>query len=291
MPWLSTLSDLADRESGIDARNIGAGRSEGADQAGARIRRAADDLHQLAVAGIHGKHLQLIRIGVPLSCQNPGDHEGLEARFIVNGLHFETDGGQPLDDFVKRRVGLQMVLQPGEGEFHVRVPVAPTSASDGPSTGRAPFAAAAYSPSGSTSRDSFADQFHVGRVPAVALEIPLMPFAPVGQSTKSFAFIVGEGFIDVIETPDDDLDGFNDRRSATLAVEHDIAPPDDRFVRATVRKISQRAASRGLYASQNQRQKFIRHLRAIAEGEGDGGSFHHGLSPPNSVGMSSGRKP
>ena len=150
-------SDLADRESGIDARNIGAGRSEGADQAGARIRRAADDLHQLAVAGIHGKHLQLIRIGVPLSCQNPGDHEGLEARFIVNGLHFETDGGQPLDDFVKRRVGLQMVLQPGEGEFHVRVPVTPTSASDGSFSGRAsvglaPFAAAAYSPSGSTSR-------------------------------------------------------------------------------------------------------------------------------------------
>ena len=37
-------------------------------------------------------------------------------------LDFEADRGQPLDDLVERGVGLEVILEPGEGEFHDCVP-------------------------------------------------------------------------------------------------------------------------------------------------------------------------
>ena len=55
---------LADAKRHVDAGNIGAGRCESADQAGARIRRAADHLDRVAVARIDHQHAQLVGVGM-----------------------------------------------------------------------------------------------------------------------------------------------------------------------------------------------------------------------------------
>ena len=71
----------------------------------ARVRRAAHDLHRLAVAGIDRQHLQLVGIRVFLGRQHPGDGERLELRLVVNRFNLEADAGQALDDLVERGVG------------------------------------------------------------------------------------------------------------------------------------------------------------------------------------------
>ena len=48
--------------------------------------------------------------------------KGFSAGLVVDMLDLEADRGQPLDDLVERGVGLEMVLEPGEGEFHDVVP-------------------------------------------------------------------------------------------------------------------------------------------------------------------------
>ena len=74
-------ADLADRQRHVDAGHIGAGRGEGADQAGAGIRRAAHHLdRRLAVAGVDGQHPQPVGVGMLHRRQHLGDDEGLQAR-------------------------------------------------------------------------------------------------------------------------------------------------------------------------------------------------------------------
>ena len=63
-------ADRRDLKREVAARHIGAGRAEHADQAGARIGRAADDLDRLAVAGIDGQHLELVRLRMRLRGQH-----------------------------------------------------------------------------------------------------------------------------------------------------------------------------------------------------------------------------
>ncbi len=53
-------ADGADAERDIDAGDVDARPREGADEAGPRVRRTADHLHRLAVAGIDRQHLQLV---------------------------------------------------------------------------------------------------------------------------------------------------------------------------------------------------------------------------------------
>ena len=38
---------------------------------------------------------------------------------IVEAFNLKADARQGLDDLVERRVGVEVVLEPGEGEFHV----------------------------------------------------------------------------------------------------------------------------------------------------------------------------
>jgi hypothetical protein len=111
-------ADLADRQRHVDAGHIGAGSGEGADQPGPCIGRAADDLDGLAVTGVDGENLQLVGVGMPVCRQHLGNDERLEGRLVVDGLNFEADRRQALDDLVERSVGVEMILEPGEGEFH-----------------------------------------------------------------------------------------------------------------------------------------------------------------------------
>src|SRR4029078_10884767 len=62
--------------------------------------------------------------------------------------------------------------------------------------------------------------------PPITLKIDAMAFPPVCQGPGTFTFFVGATFIDLIETPDRDFNGFDDRRPSASTVQHNIAPAD-----------------------------------------------------------------
>ena len=68
-------ADLADGERDVDAGHVSARRGEAADETGAGVRRAADDLHRLAASPVplDRQHLQLVGVGMLLGGQHPGD--------------------------------------------------------------------------------------------------------------------------------------------------------------------------------------------------------------------------
>ena len=116
-------ADLSDLEHGRDTRDPGAGRTEGANQAGAGIGRAADDLNwRPPVAGIDGENAQLVGIGMLFGRQHAGDDERLQARLVVDRVDLQADRGQPSDDIGQRRLRFEVVLEPGEREFHCGIP-------------------------------------------------------------------------------------------------------------------------------------------------------------------------
>ena len=52
-----------------------------------------------------------------------GDDEALElGAWVLNAFNFEADARQRLDDLGEARGGVEMVLQPGEGELHAYLP-------------------------------------------------------------------------------------------------------------------------------------------------------------------------
>ena len=69
-------ADVAGLQHQIDAGHIGAGRGEDALHAGARVRRAADNLHRITAAGIHHADAQPVGIGMLLGGDHLGDGEG-----------------------------------------------------------------------------------------------------------------------------------------------------------------------------------------------------------------------
>ena len=114
--------DAADNtlaECDLLARNISPWRGINRLHAGPRIGRAAHDLHQGGAPGIDETNPQATGVGVRLRVDDAGDHEILErGNFVVDVLDLETDFGQRRYDLVERGVGLDMILEPGEGEFH-----------------------------------------------------------------------------------------------------------------------------------------------------------------------------
>ena len=84
----------------------------------ARVGRAADDLHRLA-AGVDHAQPQPVGVGVRLGLDHPRDDEALVlgAR-VLDALDLEADARQRVDDLGERRLGVEVVFEPGEGEFH-----------------------------------------------------------------------------------------------------------------------------------------------------------------------------
>ncbi len=103
-------ADLADGKRHIDARNISPRTRQGANEAGARIWRPANDLHRLAVTGIHRQHLQAIRFRMLFRRQNLGDDEGLVSRLVVDILDLETDCRQSFADLLQRGIRIEMLF-------------------------------------------------------------------------------------------------------------------------------------------------------------------------------------
>ena len=115
--------DAADRRLAkrhLDARHMRSWRREDADQALARVGRTAHHLHD-ARACLDLADAKLVRVRVRLSLKHARDGKILELRRrVFDAFHLKSDEGQLCCDLVERSIGLQVVFQPGEREFHGR---------------------------------------------------------------------------------------------------------------------------------------------------------------------------
>src|SRR5262249_10719568 len=112
-------ADGADGERYLLARDERAGRHEYAFHAGTRVGRAAYHLYRLASAGIDHADAQAISVGMLFGGYHARDGERREQLSAIrHALDFEPDHGELLDDRLERRVSLEMLLEPRQGEFH-----------------------------------------------------------------------------------------------------------------------------------------------------------------------------
>ena len=112
-------ANFADAERHVLARNEGAGRDEHALHPGPRIGRPAYDLHRIAGAGVDHADTQPIGVRMLLG----GDHtcdgkRGEHLAAIDHSLDFEPDHRELVDDRGERSIGIEMLLEPSQGEFH-----------------------------------------------------------------------------------------------------------------------------------------------------------------------------
>ncbi len=115
-------ADRSDRQGHVTAGDIGARRPEHADHSGAGVGRAAHDLN-CALAGIDGQHLQLVGLRVFLGGEHARDLEWRQRLSRIGQLlDLKPDIGQLLGELLGRSVGVEMILEPGKGEFHAPTP-------------------------------------------------------------------------------------------------------------------------------------------------------------------------
>ena len=69
---------------------------------------------------------QPVGVGMRLGLDDAGDDEAFElgAR-VLDALDLEADAGERVDDLGEGGRGVEMVLQPGQGEFHALTPETP----------------------------------------------------------------------------------------------------------------------------------------------------------------------
>ncbi len=120
------IADLADAERGILAGDEGARRGENALHARARIRRAANHLDRIAGAGIdHAYPAAGRRWDAASASTTRAMMNGARSfRLVLDALDFEPDHGELVRDLCKRTIGVEVLLEPTEGEFHCRDPKA-----------------------------------------------------------------------------------------------------------------------------------------------------------------------
>ncbi|GJE72844.1 hypothetical protein CHKEEEPN_4405 [Methylorubrum podarium] len=113
-------ADRAHREGDVLARHVGARRREDREHAGPRVRRAAHDLERLPVPGIDLADPQAVGVGVLLGGDHPRDDVGTKrGGLVLDAFDFEADPRQRFRDRVEGCLGVEVVLEPGEGEFHL----------------------------------------------------------------------------------------------------------------------------------------------------------------------------
>ena len=112
-------ADGADGERHVLAGDEGAGRHEYALHTGARIGRAAHHLDRIAAAGIHHADAQPVGIGMLFGLDHArNDERRQELRLVLDALDLKPDHGELVHDLAERAIGVEMLLEPAEGEFH-----------------------------------------------------------------------------------------------------------------------------------------------------------------------------
>ncbi len=122
MPSELDAADDALAERDLLAGNIGARRREDAFQAGARIGRAADDLHGRAapVSTMQTRSRSALGCGVASTIRAIMKSSSCAAG-SSHMFDLEADARQRLDDLASEAGGVEMLFEPGEGEFHLLV--------------------------------------------------------------------------------------------------------------------------------------------------------------------------
>ena len=119
--------DAADRallEVDAGARDVSAGRGEDALHAGPGVGRAADHLDLAVVLRLHDADPEPVGVRMGPGLLDVGDGEGRQRlAAVLHALKLEADHRQLVGDLLQRGLGLQVGLQPGQGELHDRAPV------------------------------------------------------------------------------------------------------------------------------------------------------------------------
>lgn len=97
-----------------------------------------------------------------------------------------------------------------------------------------------------------------------------MTFPPFAKCPRTLAFLEGEFFINLIEAPNRNFDGFDHRRPPAPAIQHDITAANLRARGTAFGKVAQGATSGRFGSSQYQGQQRIRHLGRVTKREGRG---------------------
>ena len=102
--------------------NNSAFKAEDADQPGARIGRAAHDLHR-AIACIDCQDLKLVCLRMPLCRQHLGDAETTQLfSWVLNPFNFQPNTVERIGHAMNIGIGIEVILQPGQGELHAPTP-------------------------------------------------------------------------------------------------------------------------------------------------------------------------
>ena len=111
-------ADHAFLQGDLLAGDVRADGREHALHAGARIGRPANHLHRLS-PGVDDADAQPVGVRMRPGLDDAGGDEALElgAR-VLDPLDLKADAGERIDDFGEARRGVEMVPEPGEGEFH-----------------------------------------------------------------------------------------------------------------------------------------------------------------------------
>ena len=102
---------------------VGAGGGEDGLHAGLRVGGAAHHL-DFAGAGLDAAHLEAVGVRMGCGLDDAGDGEITQAPgAVIHALDLEADHVQGLGDGRDGRVGLEVLLEPTEGELHASSPV------------------------------------------------------------------------------------------------------------------------------------------------------------------------
>ena len=113
------IADLADRQRYIQAGHVVTRFSKNTDEACTGIGRTADNLNRLAVPGVDLQDAQTVCVRMLFGFKDFRDLERLEAVGTVRDLfHLKTDHVQAVQDVLKAGIRVQIVLEPGQSEFH-----------------------------------------------------------------------------------------------------------------------------------------------------------------------------
>ena len=140
-------ADGADAKRDVFSRNVGTGRREHADHAGACIGRAAHDLHRLAVACVDHADAQAVGIRMLFGLDHPRDGEGREQfRLVFDFLDLKADHGQLVRDRRQAFARVEMLFEPIECELHGVTPTGRRRASGNRAGGSRNVKASAHPP-------------------------------------------------------------------------------------------------------------------------------------------------
>ena len=111
---------------------MGAGGREDALHTRTRIWRAADHLRRLSLTYIYDADPQPVGVWMLFTGNDLAHHERpVSCGWIMQLFQFEAERSQLIGDRVDWRIGLQMILQPAEGELHGVSPRSKVGTSNG----------------------------------------------------------------------------------------------------------------------------------------------------------------